>query len=98
VTGVERAARVHLLVVGRVQGVGFRRYVLREARARALAGWVRNRYDGAVELEASGPPADVDGLSRTVERGPPGAVVHRVDRLPPGDEPLPITFTVRDDD
>lgn len=89
--------RVHLRVVGRVQGVGFRRFVLREARARSLAGWVRNRDDGAVELEASGAAENVDSLVRSIERGPPGAVVERVDRLPAGDAPLPDSFAVRHD-
>jgi acylphosphatase len=91
------AVRVHLLVLGRVQGVGFRRYVLYQARARSLAGWVRTRDDGAVELEAQGSADAVESLLRTVERGPPGAVVDRVDRLPPGDQPLPSTFAVRHD-
>ena len=45
---------VHVMVTGRVQGVGFRAWVEREARARRLGGWVRNRADGAVEAVFSG--------------------------------------------
>ena len=90
-----RLVRVHLLVAGRVQGVGFRRFVVREARARSLAGWVRNRDDGAVELEVAGAARDVETLVRSVERGPPGAVVQRIDRLPAGDDHLPTTFAVQ---
>ncbi|MEQ1833814.1 MAG: acylphosphatase [Candidatus Eisenbacteria bacterium] len=57
-----RAVRV--LVSGRVQGVGFRAFVLRQATDDRLAGWVRNRPDGAVECEAHG---DTGALERFVE-------------------------------
>ena len=46
--------RVRVEVRGRVQGVGFRAYVVRRSRALSLTGWVRNREDGSVEVEAEG--------------------------------------------
>ena len=74
--------RIHLLVRGRVQGVGFRAFVLRRAQALGISGWVRNRADGSVELEAEGEAAALDGLEEAVTRGPPGARVTAVERAP----------------
>jgi acylphosphatase len=71
--------RVHLLIHGRVQGVGFRAYVLREARSLALAGEVRNRPDGAVEVSAEGAPESLGRLVDAVRRGPVAARVSDVD-------------------
>lgn len=67
--------RAHAWVRGRVQGVGFRAFVVRHARALGVAGWVRNLPDGRVELVAEGPQAAVEALLRLVQRGPEGAVV-----------------------
>ena len=69
---------VHLLIQGRVQGVGFRWYVQREAGQRDLRGWVRNTEEGEVEVLASGPAEDLAELRASLRRGPRGA---RVDRL-----------------
>ncbi len=63
---------------GRVQGVWFREGVRRHAERLGLAGWVRNRGDGAVEAELEGPAESVELLVRWFEHGPPDA---RVDRL-----------------
>jgi acylphosphatase len=71
--------RVHLLVHGRVQGVGFRTFVVREAQALGLAGTVRNRPDGTVEVEAEGGADALDQLVLAVRRGPVGARVERVE-------------------
>ena len=46
--------RLHIIVSGLVQGVGFRMFVMREASARGLSGWTRNLPDGTVEVEAQG--------------------------------------------
>jgi acylphosphatase len=54
--------RKHLIVKGRVQGVGFRWFTREQAEARALAGWVRNLKDGTVELEVEGEAALIDEL------------------------------------
>jgi acylphosphatase len=69
---------LHFLVQGRVQGVGFRWYVNREAGELGLRGWVRNTEEGDVEVVASGEEADLAELRSSLRRGPRGA---RVDRL-----------------
>jgi acylphosphatase len=69
---------LHFLIQGRVQGVGFRWYVNREASELDLRGWVRNTEDGDVEVVAHGSEADLAELRRSLRRGPRGA---RVDRL-----------------
>jgi acylphosphatase len=71
--------RIHLVVHGRVQGVGFRYFVTREARALGLAGTVRNRPDGTVEVEAEGGPGALTQLLEAVRRGPIGARVEHVE-------------------
>ena len=60
---------------GRVQGVGFRFFVQREAERRGLSGWVRNRHDGSVEAVVQGAADAVDALIDAVRSGPPSARV-----------------------
>ena len=74
-----RMHRVRLVVHGRVQGVGFRFFVSRHARERALAGTVANRADGTLEIEAEGERAMLEELVAEVRRGPTGARVVRVE-------------------
>src|SRR5208337_4489065 len=69
---------LHFLIQGRVQGVGFRWYVHREASELDLRGWVRNTDDGDVEVVASGSVEDLADLRSSLRRGPRGS---RVDRL-----------------
>ena len=69
---------LHFLIQGRVQGVGFRWFVHREASELDLRGWVRNTEDGEVEVVAHGEEADLAELRASLRRGPRGA---RVDRL-----------------
>jgi len=89
----------HLLVVGRVQGVGFRWFTRERARRRGLSGWVQNRPDGSVEVLVSGiGPVLADFLSE-LARGPTGAVVEAVQMLVApdilqSDEPLPYPFQI----
>ena len=71
--------RRHVVVYGFVQGVGFRFGVERAANSRGVAGWVRNRSDGAVEAVFEGEPEDVEALVEFCRLGPRGAEVGRVD-------------------
>ena len=59
-----------MIVEGRVQGVGFRAFVEREARSRSLSGWVRNRSDGSVEAVFAGEEEDVASMIVACHRGP----------------------------
>jgi acylphosphatase len=70
---------LHLLIRGHVQGVFFRTSVLEHARSLGLSGWVRNRSDGAVEVVAEGPADALTSLQTFCAKGPPGAVVRRVE-------------------
>jgi acylphosphatase len=69
---------LHFLIQGRVQGVGFRWFVHREATELSLRGWVRNTEDGDVELVAAGDPEDLADLRASLKRGPRGSRVDRV--------------------
>ncbi len=77
-TGGHRA--VHLVAFGRVQGVGFRSFVERAAAVHGALGFVRNRFDGAVEIWAEGSAEQLERLAEAVRRGPGHALVERVDR------------------
>ncbi|MGE5926513.1 MAG: acylphosphatase [Gemmatimonadota bacterium] len=67
-------------VTGRVQGVGFRWFVVKEARALGLAGYVRNLVDGSVEVLADGEAADLERLAAALAHGPEAARVAGVAR------------------
>lgn len=69
---------LHFLVQGRVQGVGFRWFVHREASELDLRGWVRNTEDGDVEVVAAGEAADLAELRASLRRGPRGSRVDHV--------------------
>jgi acylphosphatase len=72
--------RLHAIVRGRVQMVGFRYFVLEEARALGLSGWVRNGDDGAtVEVVAEGSQEQVQLLEEALRAGPRGSRVEAVD-------------------
>ena len=68
----------HLLITGRVQGVGFRFYMQRKARELGLTGWVRNCRDGSVEAAIQGDSGAVETMIAWARRGPPSAVVAEV--------------------
>ena len=78
---------LHVIVEGRVQGVGFRAYVEREAKTRSLKGWVRNRSDGSVEAVFMGDEEDVQSMIVACHRGPRMSLVRNVksEQHPPGD-------------
>ena len=67
------------LVRGRVQGVGFRWFVEREAHILGITGWVRNRTDGTVEVLAIGTRDQLSGLRSRLREGPRAARVDDVD-------------------
>ena len=69
---------LHFLVRGRVQGVGFRWFVHREASELDLRGWVRNTEEGAVEVVAAGEPEGLAELRTSLHRGPRGSRVDQV--------------------
>jgi acylphosphatase len=71
--------RLHAVVRGDVQGVGFRYFVQRKARQLDLRGWVRNNDDGSVEVVAEGERAALEQLKRALDEGPRMARVDRVD-------------------
>lgn len=71
--------RLHAVVRGRVQGVGFRYTTLRRALSLGLVGWVANRHDGSVEVVAEGERAALDTFLEFLHIGPPAAEVREVD-------------------
>lgn len=75
----EAEERLEAIVRGHVQGVGFRYYALRCAEELGLRGYVRNRWDRAVEVVAEGPRAQLETLLEALRLGPSGAQVTRVD-------------------
>jgi acylphosphatase len=68
-----------LVITGRVQGVGYRAWMVHKATELGLSGWVRNRSDGAVEALIAGDIASVEELSRRCRRGPRMAEVASID-------------------
>lgn len=69
----------HLIIHGRVQGVGFRASLAWEAQRLGLTGWVRNRREGTVEAVVCGDEAAALRLVEWARGGPPGARVERID-------------------
>jgi acylphosphatase len=78
VNPLNQAIRVR--IYGRVQGVWFRAWTVREAADRGLSGWVRNRADGSVEAVFAGPAADVQAMIAACRHGPPAARVDRIEQ------------------
>lgn len=77
--GENQDYRLHAYITGLVQGVGFRYYVIQVAKEYHLKGWVRNLYDGRVEVLAEGPHDDLNRLLGDLRRGPISANVTDVD-------------------
>lgn len=79
-TSTEKPLQARRFIVrGRVQGVGFRWFVEREAHILGIAGWVRNNHDGSVELLAQGTRDQLAGLHSRLREGPRAARVDSVD-------------------
>ncbi len=85
---------VHARIYGRVQGVGFRFFVQAQARRLGVRGWVRNEYDGSVEVSCEGSAAGVDRFLKQLKKGPPGARVDRVEASPMQYQGLFRGFTI----
>lgn len=83
---------VHVVITGRVQGVGFRAFVEREAAALRLEGWVRNRRDGTVEAVFAGDEGEIQHILMELNAGPPAAAVTDV-RTGPYEGPIPTGFS-----
>ena len=71
--------RLHGVIKGDVQGVGFRFFLIRRAQALGLTGWVTNRDDGVVEFVAEGRRQDLEQLERAAREGPRPASVTAVE-------------------
>jgi acylphosphatase len=71
-------SRLHAIIEGRVQGVGFRAFTMRKANEMGIDGWVRNLRDGSVEVIAEGQRTDLDKLLSALRRGPASAYVTKV--------------------
>lgn len=71
----EAFTRLHAVVEGEVQGVGFRYFVQAKAALIGLTGWVRNTHEGEVEVLAEGPKSGLDDLMMYLGRGPRSAYV-----------------------
>jgi acylphosphatase len=85
---VDDSVRVRVIVKGVVQGVGFRYFAMQLARDYGITGWVRNRDDGSVEVEAQGEDLLVQSFISDLRIGPRSADVTAVDiePLPPAQE------------
>ena len=85
---------VRVVIVGRVQGVGYRAWAVDEAETRGLTGWVRNRRDGTVEAVFHGPEALVNAMVEACRNGPRLAHVTVVDTYAAANESWP-DFSIR---
>jgi acylphosphatase len=88
---------IHVLIHGRVQGVGFRAWTQHLAELHGLRGWVRNKQDGPVEAVFSGPAGLVEVMLKACHQGPGGAIVESVETLKSSEADLDLSerFEVR---
>ena len=85
---------MHVVIKGKVQGVGFRWFARVAARRLELKGWVKNLVDGSVEVAADGPPDRLEMFRRQLTQGPDGARVESLADLDgsPGDLDYPFSM------
>jgi len=89
-------SRRRWIVRGRVQGVGFRWFVWREAEKLGLGGFARNLRDGTVEVVSQGPDTALDQLQQALRLGPPGARVEALEQLEvPAELEVPNSFEIK---
>lgn len=77
----------HLLLSGRVQGVGFRHFTTQQANELGIRGWVKNLPDGRLETVIAGTKEDVEEMVRRMEKGPRMASVSEISELDPPETP-----------
>jgi acylphosphatase len=77
---VAQRKAIHVIVRGRVQGVGFRAFVEHQALSCGIEGWVRNRRDGTVEAVFAGDPASVEAIIAACRKGPLSSRVDDVEQ------------------
>jgi acylphosphatase len=87
--------RMEARVTGRVHGVGFRYFVLREAQSLGVRGWVANEGDGSVRCVAEGAREDLEQLAERLREGPPAAIVDDVQVSWPAPTGKFLAFGVR---
>lgn len=86
---------LRMVVIGHVQGVGFRAFIQMTCRAHGVSGWVRNRDDGAVEAELQGPRTGVDAALAAIRSSRAHQIRELlVDSLPPP-TPTSARFEIR---
>ncbi len=88
--------RIRIRVRGIVQGVGFRFFTERAARLFGVAGWVRNRYDGSVEIEAEAGSSELELFLAEIRKGPASGRVDGIDVepiLPTGENEFGVELT-----
>jgi acylphosphatase len=78
----DQRTTVHVMIRGRVQGVGFRAFVEHEALSRGVRGWVRNRMDGAVEAVFVARPELIDDMIGACRTGPRSGKVDSIEQRP----------------
>jgi acylphosphatase len=80
----------HVIIRGRVQGVGYRAWAEYTALERGIQGWARNRHDGSVEALFAGPQEKVAAMIEACRNGPTGARVDGVDQREAGPEDMTL--------
>lgn len=85
---------IHLLIHGRVQGVGYRAWTAATARMLGLNGWVRNRREGTVEAVIAGDEATVQHMLKACYEGSPIAKVTKIE-VSAWEGPVPSDFTTQ---
>ena len=90
-------SRLHLVVHGRVQGVFYRHTAAEYARDLGLTGWVRNRFDGSVEIVAEGKAENLSTFRLWASRGPAGANVRNLEEIKEKETGEFVEFRIRSD-
>lgn len=90
----EDIVQVHLIIHGRVQGVNFRNFTLKNAERAGILGWVKNRKDGTVEALLQGTPGKVEEMKELLEEGPAAARVDRVEEIESEESTIYYSFQI----